>query len=80
MVFQNKKAIREVNYESSENFEIRVLVEVPVDKVIMVPEKSTDTKQSCKTIYKFIGDNYFEQYVVKFTKYFLLTCNKSHRY
>ena len=45
VVFQKREAIREGNDETSENFEIEVPAEGTLDKVLVVTEKETDTKQ-----------------------------------
>ena len=45
-----------------------VTSEVALDKVLMVPEKDTYTKQHWKNIYEVIDDGYFEQSDVMFPK------------
>ena len=48
--FKNRESIRERNNESRENFEIEFHDEVTLDKAIMAPEETTDTKQPSKKI------------------------------
>ena len=40
---------------------MEVLSEAELDKALMVPERTMDTKQPWKTIYEVIDNNYFEQ-------------------
>lgn len=50
VLFKNRKAMREGNYESIENFEIEVIDEGSLYKVLVVPEKSMNTKKPGKYI------------------------------
>ena len=47
---------------------MEILAEGALDKALVVPEKVTDTKQPCKTVYLVIDNDYFEQYSAKFPK------------
>ena len=53
VLFKNRKAMREGNYESIENFEIEVIDEGSLYKVLVVPEKSMNTKKPGKYIWGY---------------------------
>ena len=59
VAFQKRKALREGNNEKSKNFEIDILDEGALDKVMEGPEKH-QTGKNWRKIYEVIGDKYFK--------------------
>ena len=65
--FNIRKALREVNNVKSDNFEMEILDESALDKVLEGPEK-IQTGKIWKTSYEFIDDKYFKQSYYEFPK------------
>ena len=64
---QKVKATREVKNYESDNFEMEIIDEGALDKVLTVPEKTLD-KQNWIPIYEVIDFGYFKQCDVEYPK------------
>ena len=60
--------IHNKNIESNNNVEMEVIAEGTLNKEVVVPDEEIVTKQSWKTIYKVIDEDYFEHKDVMFPK------------
>ena len=70
--------IKNLNHESSENFDIKFLADGVLNKDLAVYDKQRVSKHPWKEIYEVIGEDYFKQSYVVFPKYFISKFKKHY--
>ena len=77
VVSKKRKSMREGNNDEIDNFEMEIIDKGVLYKALEFPGNVLDGNKTWRTLYEVIGDEYFKQSDIGFTKYFILNAKQN---